>query len=729
MKSNQINSANNIQKNMNNMILNNNMNNQMSNNMNNQMSNNMNNQMINNMNNQMNNNMNNQMSNISNQINNNMNNNMNNQMNNNMMNNQMNNNMMNNQMSAINNMNNNINNQMNNVNCQINNSQMNNNMRNSLSNNMNQNSNNFNFNNNMNNNGSLNTLNNNMSQNNNINNQNLLYAKIAIQALNVLTKFKHNFFIVDDSDTNRIKNLTNSVKFLFQGLFSNEKYFQDIMNIYSSQMQSNNKNQIPDPYCFIINFIELLKVENKKNLLNPPNQQQINQLWMNERYDLSLAFNSYIKYIINFERSNISDNLYYTQLDIYNCNNCRNYFYFSLLPMIEVDIGKFASIGSIKYNLKTYLDNHFDNHQEQCKTCQSQAYVQHRIFNTSDILMIHLYNNQKMQNNTFEVIPDININIDNYIYKSNISDPCKEYVLKAYISFDQQIGYFVVYNFKIKNDAFIWTRFYNNKYEQITDQQINNCKPFLLFYEAKYEKKRKKNEAKNANNVIQNTPNNQNMQIQNYQQVNQNQNINNVNNMNMNFQRNMNNNFNSNSMGMNQFLHRNMTMNNNFNGNMTNNMNNNRNMMINMNMMGNMGQMPHINQMNPAMMQMQMQQNMMKMVNPCLIPPSGNVQVANPPQNTQSAHAEVNDENNIMISMILVSENNQDDETEFIKMQIKKDEKMTEIFKRYYTKLLKDENYIKKFTFNGTEISKTSTQKASELNIVADSKVKAIKNE
>ena len=293
MKSNQINSPNNIQNNMNNMILNNNMNNQMSNNMNNQM----------------NNNMNNQMSNISNQINNNMNNNMNNQMNNNMMNNQMNNNMMNNQMSAINNMNNNINNQMNNVNCQINNSQMNNNMRNSLSNNMNQNSNNFNFNNNMNNNGSLNTLNNNMSQNNIINNQNLLYAKIAIQALNVLTKFKHNFFIVDDSDTNRIKNLTNSVKFLFQGLFSNEKYFQDIMNIYSSQMQSNNKILIPDPYYFIINFIELLKVENKKNLLNPPNQQQITQLWMNERYDLSLAFNSYIKYIINFERSNISDNL------------------------------------------------------------------------------------------------------------------------------------------------------------------------------------------------------------------------------------------------------------------------------------------------------------------------------------------------------------------------------------------------------------------------------------
>ena len=108
------------------------------------------------------------------------------------------------------------------------------------------------------------------------------------------------------------------------------------MNIYSSQMQSNNKNQIHDPYYFIINFIELLKVENKKNLLNPPNQQQINQLWMNERYDLSLAFNSYIKYIINFERSNISDNLYYTQLDIYNCNNCRNYFYFSLIIILII---------------------------------------------------------------------------------------------------------------------------------------------------------------------------------------------------------------------------------------------------------------------------------------------------------------------------------------------------------------------------------------------------------
>ena len=87
-------------------------------------------------------------------------------------------------------------------------------------------------------------------------------------------------------------------------------------------------------------------------------------------------------------------------------------------------------------------------------------------------------------------------------------------------------------------------------------------------------------------------------------------------------------------------------------------------------------------------------------------------------------------QNNLNVIFYVVPESNLNDETNKIAMQIKKEEKINEIYKRLLVKLTTDnENYIKKIIFNNNEISKTSTQKASEFNFTNDCKVIAVKNE
>ena len=87
-------------------------------------------------------------------------------------------------------------------------------------------------------------------------------------------------------------------------------------------------------------------------------------------------------------------------------------------------------------------------------------------------------------------------------------------------------------------------------------------------------------------------------------------------------------------------------------------------------------------------------------------------------------------QNNLNVIFYVVPESNLNDESNKINMQIKKEEKINEIYKRLLGKLTTDnENYIKKIIFNNNEISKTSTQKASEFNFTNDCKVIAVKNE
>ena len=678
---------------------------------------------------------------LGNNINNNMN--MNNMNLNNANNNQNNNLNINMNMNNINMNNINLNNANNNQNNNINNNTNMNNMNNNMFNNMNINNlNNNMIPNNMANNMNMNNLNNNMNNNMINSNQNYGYAKVAIQALDALNYFKFKLFLDYNTKQKEIKNFTNSFKFLFSALFTNinEQYFTKVMNVYNQSNLNNNTSNIQNPYSFLLNILQILKKENQIAIMQQNEQNMSFQDWMNKRYNVEKCFKLYRHNINHFEKSFISDCLYYTQYEIYVCNQCGQYCHFSLLPMIEIDLDKFSIEGAPKYAIKTYLETYFSKQfPTVCSVCRNQSNVQYKMFSNTPILIIHFYRNDLTKPNKTEINLDFNLNIKDCLFKYPEIYPYEEFVLKGYISYDEQIGYFIDYNFKIDNDNFIWIRYNNDNYTQINNQYINNCKPILVFYESKSEKrpeppKPKKNQI-NINQSMQNhnfAPNSNNNQVllnQNNPNIN---NVGNMMNMTNNFQRN-------NNFGVNNY---NMMGTGQINPMMPVNTMNPQNMMqmqqqqMQQTMQQQMQQqMQHQMQMQMIQQsQMQMQQHI-NMLNQQQLMNKAN-QILNP-DNTNQSNNEVNsgnqnnaDQNNINIIVHVVPESNMNDDQNKITMQIRKDEKINEIYQRLLCKLVtEDQNYIKKIIFNNNEISKTSTQKASEVNFTHNCKVIAVKNE
>ena len=87
------------------------------------------------------------------------------------------------------------------------------------------------------------------------------------------------------------------------------------------------------------------------------------------------------------------------------------------------------------------------------------------------------------------------------------------------------------------------------------------------------------------------------------------------------------------------------------------------------------------------------------------------------------------DSNQIEIIFKIVSEENPDKEEGLITMQKYKTEKISDIIQSFFIKLQKDESVIKKFIFNNEELSKTSNQTASEINLYDKCIIQAIKDQ
>ena len=643
---------------------------------------------------------------------------------------------MNNMMNQMNNMNinqsnynmgfngnNNINNNIGfNLNNNINNNMCSNSNNSNIGPNINNNINNNNIKPNMNNNINNMSYNLNGAQNMNTNNnmtnnvQNNFYAKIIIQSFNLLNAFKSKLFGDDNFNNMQFKNFTNTFKLLFSAMFDNmnEKYFGDIMQIYTNKM---NNSIIPHPYHFLKRILKILKEENQKTILSQQQKNQLLETWKNKRFNFEASFNLFKNNVIEYDKSFVCDSLYYSSIENISCNFCNNYYKFSLLPMIEINLDNFTPIGSPKYNLSKYLETYFNNEFGTiCSICGNQAKIKSKIINNSPILIIHIYRNDINGNNTSEINVDINLNITNCIHPPMVENLHKEYILKGYISYDEGNGYFMDYNFKVGKNDFMWFRYSKGIYTQINNDCLNNCKPILIFYEAKDVKKPKQN--KPPQNTINANP--QNRMIPNQQ-------------------------FQNPGMGspgiMNMSINPNMVVNNHLpQTNLHNSFNPLGVLQITQPMMQPNMQQFNQQQMNlnlQAKIQLQMstmnQQNLLNNMNQILNNVNVNNQGNNPSnqnENKPKLNNENEDENNLKIIFFLVTDSNPDDESQKLDMYVKKDETVKELYKKYLTKLSKtDENYIKKLVLNGNEISKTSTQKLSEIPITNNCKIKAFKNE
>ena len=145
-----------------------------------------------------------------------------------------------------------------------------------------------------------------------------------------------------------------------------------------------------------------------------------------------------------------------------------------------------------------------------------------------------------------------------------------------------------------------------------------------------------------------------------------------------------------------------------------------------------MQQIQQMHQMQQIQQQMQiMQQQQMEQRQNALLQNCNDIlnSVGQPTNNNLSKEV---DKNNIKIIFKLFEEGKEDENNSLssLDMYINKTDKMDSIFVKYMTKLQKkkEDNYIKKFTFNGQEISMTSTQSAEELQLKNNSSIKVIKN-
>ena len=592
------------------------------------------------------------------------------------------------------------------------------------------------------------------------------YAMVVLQSLSVLKAIKQDF--LDDVPLPmNFANLSFNFKVFLNGIFNfpYNNYFQEILKTYNFYANNNNNNEalFHDPYHFLKYFLEFLNNENNK--VKDYNYYKVYEEEKRQnKYNMESIFNSFKKYCENTQNSVISRTIYYAQMEQINCNNCNSYYNASLKPILEIDLDLYiqyrknfnATLNGGTISLSECLNYYFNSaNQTKCLNCNNNNACMYRLLiNNSKLLIIYLKRN--FSNGYKDINIDFNLNLSDYFNKTLTKFAFLNYSLKSCISsYGNENGYLVEYCIKKDQNNTVWFRF-SNGYKQIQENELLSYEPILLFYEAT-DKKKPFFEGESRTLVL---PNNNIQNMLNQNQINNNSNqTSNINNINYN-QRQINNNLNAMSIinnnqinninNMNNSWNKMNIMNNNFNqmnfinnNQMNNNMNNRLNQMSNINNMNNnFNQMNNINNNN--------QMNNMNFINRNANGRNMNInQMFNNPMNLMNLQMQMNqwkinnfnnnegqnqllnnnsNINKIQLTFEIVSEEDLNKSIGIIKMQIVKTDKVNEIIDRFFFKLQKDENTIKKFVLNGNEITRTSTKTASEVNFIDGCIIKAIKD-
>lgn len=502
----------------------------------------------------------------------------------------------------------------------------------------------------------------------------------------LLNSFKNKLYLNDykdkaNSNSFKSKDFTNNLKFLFSVCFEdNNNNKKQCYEYIINSINNNNNINSQDPCNILEKTLNILKEENQIKVMSEYEKNKYEQNWHNIKYNYKECLSLFKNKVRSYDKSFICDNLYFSQSEIYMCNNCNQYCHFSFLPMMKIDLDKISKGGIIKYNIKNYLNCYFKNQSVPCRICKSQSIVSYKIISNSPTLIIHFYRNNQPQNHQTEINLDMELNISEYIYPDEKIYTNKVFILRSYISYDEQ-GYFIDYNFKNDNN-YTWTRYRNEKYEQINNYQLT-CKPILVFYEAidnkkdievqqlKQKIKKLEQEKENYHKQYKNSENQNKKYLQQYQHMEQ------------------------------QYKMKYMQLDQQYKI-----------------------QLQQIISQSQQQIEYIKSQTLMNNMNIIL----------NPQFNTQTNNAIPNINNslenteNVNITFIMVDEKSPDVEINKLVMQVKKSEKMNQIFKNYISKLQKTDSFIKKYIFNGNEIPITSSQTAGEINASNEWNIKAVKD-
>ena len=329
---------------------------------------------------------------------------------------------------------------------------------------------------------------------------------VVIQSLSILNTIRTNFLNYIPENPMLKTPLTNSFKSILYGLFNpstNNKLIQEFMKNYDFCAQNDNNPQPHDPYDFLKHLLEYLNDENNivQNFKFFQKYEEQKKNYMNNK-DNAYAF--FKEYCNNTQNSIISNNFYFWEMSNIICknNNCKfNAYYCSLNPILELDLNYIFQCYKYKNELKKDQNipklpiseclNFYINfpHSSNCQNCNTnEVFKYNLIIKSPKVLIIHLKRNNHNGYNDINI--DLELDLSNCIYKNTQENNYTKYFLKSCICYSVSIenGYFVDYCIRNNSNSTIWYRF-NNEYNKIKNEEINNFEPILLFYEAQEEKK------------------------------------------------------------------------------------------------------------------------------------------------------------------------------------------------------------------------------------------------
>jgi len=568
-------------------------------------------------------------------------------------------------------------------------------------------------------------------------NYNYSYVHAVLQSLSCLDCAKQFVNIVDSNNQYNNNNqfqLTVEVSALFKRLNLGYEGYSPLIIKLVNDLYQNNKSRIisknalsNDPYHFLFLLLDFLHLENNM----APNPSYDTSILYNQNLDKQkiddYIYCLFISFFKQTQNSMICDFFFNVEKYTYKCTNCGFYYFYGIKKIFRIDVDTTLKYRNLAFpnrrNTKLTLDECFRAYiggkEMNCKFCHqnNSTYLYTKICCSTRVLIIYL----ERRNHCFYGDVDIisHFNIADYFSISRTSgmriNPY--YVLKACISYCNMGKYFAdcyVNPYNCNNGA--WYRFMDNQIRILdnVNEEINKYEPQMLIYEL--DEDYFNYIQQNGQNI--NQFNNNNQMNNNINQMNNNDDqMNNINQININDDQ-------SNNNQINQFNQINQINNNNNNAIACSNpLLRNFSRIFEDQKLNQYRKMVDFKQLDQSIKKAQQQnQDFLKLMNFGYFPADLNNQQQNPFQQTNV---------NFQLTFSVVPENGDQSLDNNVKIlaQVRSSDSVKIAIDKFFIKLVKPRESIKRFLLNGNILDQQNEQTLSSMNIDKDTIIKAIKSE
>ena len=352
------------------------------------------------------------------------------------------------------------------------------------------------------------------------NNQlNFSYAHSVLQTLCFLDSSKKFFSFMKGNNmrNNRYFPLSNELLNIIEMVNSGNRADSQGIIFFFAQKYLENKDSLPsqnvlspDPFHFYYFLLQFLHMET--NMIKEHNNN-FYELNFEDMKNDNKIYREFLLFVIKTHNSLVSADFYSSFRHIFNCPDCKFFFYYGIQPVLRMNLDAFRQMRDsknpnkkgTKLDLKEILACYCSDIPTKCGHCNKEAVRQTKICLPAKTIIISL------ERQAHSLTPDVNfyLNFDfvDFISKSKTQglNLNTNYELKAVISYYQFKNdgkYFADCKIRGGNMSDYWMRYVDFNYSIIQSDDLLKYEPQILIYE--------------INN------NNNNMQQQQQQQMQQN---------------------------------------------------------------------------------------------------------------------------------------------------------------------------------------------------------------